>query len=235
MYKRSVGIVLLLACCIFSVSCATRGNGIISSTDFSLQDFASVEVFGSAEIRIYYAKTQSVRLTTDENLKEFVILEVNNDVLMVSSERGKKIRFTKYLVEIYTDDLESISCHGSSNVQVFDKINGFQTLSVAGSATIQFNESVVLGNLDGKISGSGKITAKGKCNNLNISIAGSGKFLGAELEAENADVKVSGSGTATVFAVKILNANIGGSGKIFYKGNPTVNEHIGGSGMIKRI
>ncbi|GMO28967.1 MAG: head GIN domain-containing protein [Termitinemataceae bacterium] len=235
MRKRGADILLLSACFIFSSSCVT-GNGVIASTDFSLQNFNSIEVCGKPEVRIYYAKSQSVRLTADENLKDFVVLKVDNDVLTIDTNgEADKFRFTKYLVEIYTDDLKSISCYGSSSVQVFDKINSFQTLSVAGSATIQFNESVVLGNLDGKISGSGKITAQGKCNNLNISISGSGKFLGAELEAENADVKISGSGTTTVFAVKILNANIGGSGKIFYKGNPTVNEHIGGSGMIKRI
>jgi hypothetical protein len=66
-------------------------------------------------------------------------------------------------------------------------------------------------------------------------VIGSGSFKGLELDSNDTDVKVAGSGQAKVVANEILKARVNGSGTIVYKGNPeNVNNKTNGSGKIKR-
>ena len=49
---------------------------------------------------------------------------------------------------------------------------------------------------------------------------------------EAADVEVSGSGEATVWASERLNAEVSGSGEIGYYGSPALNQETSGSGSV---
>ncbi len=56
--------------------------------------------------------------------------------------------------------------------------------------------------MSGRISGSGNINLNGKAIQANYSIAGSGNIQAADLQAENTDASISGSGNISCYAIK---------------------------------
>ena len=82
---------------------------------------------------------------------------------------------------------------------------------------------------------SGDVTLKGSTNNLEAGVTGSGDFYGFDLEVNDTDVSVTGSGDAKVVCNVNLKARVTGSGDIVYKGNPkTEDTKVAGSGSIKK-
>ena len=78
------------------------------------------------------------------------------------------------------------------------------------------------------------MTIKGKTNNLNARVVGSGDFHGFSLEANNTVVSVTGSGDAEVVSNEIIKARVTGSGDIEYRGNPSKEDtKVSGSGSIE--
>ena len=61
---------------------------------------------------------------------------------------------------------------------------------------------------------------KQKAIQAKYAIAGSGNIQAADLEAENTDASISGSGNISCYASQKLVARVKGSGDIAYKGNP---------------
>lgn len=83
-------------------------------------------------------------------------------------------------------------------------------------------------------SGSGDISLSGRTKDFDCKISGSGDVKCGNLKSENANIRLSGSSTAHVFASVNLKVNVSGSGDVYYSGNPTSPEiHILGSGIVK--
>ena len=123
---------------------------------------------------------------------------------------------------------------GSGNVFVKGRFDEFES-DVSGSGEVEV-EADIRGVADFGISGSGKIVARGKAEAVKTSISGSGKVLAADLEAERCDVVVSGSGDVEVNVKDELNASIGGSGSVSYRGDPKkVNSNSSGSGKVRKM
>ena len=52
------------------------------------------------------------------------------------------------------------------------------------------------------------------------------------MEAEYADISISGSGSAKVWVTQLLIVHISGSGSVDYRGNPRIVPKISGSGSV---
>lgn len=86
------------------------------------------------------------------------------------------------------------------------------------------------------MSGSGKIIASGTAKRIRTTISGSGEVRAADLEVEECEVRISGSGDVEVNVKQALDATISGSGSVSYRGNPNqVNSHSSGSGKVRKM
>lgn len=89
--------------------------------------------------------------------------------------------------------------------------------------------------LQGAIGGSGGINiAGGEVLGQTLTLGGSGKYKAKSLRATNAQVELTGSGSATLRAKDNLIVHLSGSGNILYYGEPEVSESVKGSGKIKK-
>lgn len=85
------------------------------------------------------------------------------------------------------------------------------------------------------ISGSAKVTARGKARDIDVDISGSGEAYLGELAAQGAEVDISGSGEATVAPTEWARLDISGSGEITLATRPArVESDISGSGSIRQ-
>jgi len=105
-------------------------------------------------------------------------------------------------------------------------------VSGAGEVTLT---DLKVNSLDVNLSGAGSIQASGSAASLDVNISGFGEFKGSDLQSQTANVRITGAGSATVWAVKNLEAHISGAGDINYYGDPTVDESISGAGNVKSL
>ena len=100
-------------------------------------------------------------------------------------------------------------------------------LDVGTESVVQLRTDVT--NLNATVA-AGRIEISGDATNVDLSASTGGKFNAAALAIDNAILKVSTGGQATVRVKNKLNATAGSGGKIYYYGKPliTKSESLGG-------
>ncbi len=78
------------------------------------------------------------------------------------------------------------------------------------------------------------MSAEGTVDRQEVSIAGSGKYLGGSLKSKEAKINIAGSGDAVLTVSDNLDVTIAGSGSIKYFGDPKVKQSVVGSGSITK-
>jgi hypothetical protein len=66
-------------------------------------------------------------------------------------------------------------------------------------------------------------------------ISGDGNIYTVGMPCQSATIRISGSGSISVYATDYLNVNITGSGDVRYKGSPAVTSQMSGSGTLIRL
>lgn len=189
------------------------GSGALISQTRSTEPFQRVESNLAVDLKIEVGKAQSIAITFDDNLIDFIRTESDGRTLVIDSEESFSTR---------------------NNVKVVITVPQLDLVNSEGSGTID------IVNLDSKrfraiISGSGELTANGKVDMLEIEINGSGDVRTDEVVAREVTVSINGSGSAEVNAVEVLDGEINGSGDILYVGKPdNVHSSVNGSGTIRK-
>jgi hypothetical protein len=210
-------VLLTLACGVQAGDMNTVvGSGILNHEERVVQEFTVIEVVGSADVSITIGKQQSLIVEADENILPVIETNVSNKKLIIGAKPLTSISISHPIrVTVVVKSLDVVRVSGSGNITIHN---------LAGK-TVKFD-----------LPGSGNLTAAGTADQVIASIGGSGNILCGGLEARSATVKLSGSGNVKVFASDSLDASIGGSGTIQYRGNPAaVNQSVTGSGNIISI
>ena len=176
-----------------------------------------------------------ITLEGESNLLDYIITEVKDGNLIVKTENhinlspswNKTVKIT-----IPFKDINQVSLAGSGDLWNEDKITSNNLkVALAGSGDVVLN--IEASTVESSLAGSGDLTLKGKTNSLEARVAGSGDFHGFDLQSNNTDVSVAGSGDAQVVCNGSLKARVAGSGDIKYTGNPkTEDTKVAGSGSI---
>lgn len=214
-----------------------RGNGNVKQQNFSLNSFKTVSISGDWTVEITRNGTFSVTVDADENLFDYLDIQVNDsgNNLHIGFKKGYAISNAHCKASITMPVLTQLTASGSltGTISSFDMHRGTMTIDVSGSGDITAR-NIDVKKLELNISGSGSFTASGKAEHMRAAISGSGNIKATDLKAEYADISISGSGSANVWVTKVLRADISGSGKVRYK-NLTPPPHIDGSGDIASL
>ncbi len=192
---------------------AIRGSGDIETESREVKEFTRISSSGSFDIYVVVGKEQSIEISYDDNLLEYIETKVRGRTLKLKSR-------------------ESID--GSRGCRIDITVRSLSEISLAGSGDIEVSR--ITGNsFDCSLAGSGSIELEGEVDEVDVSMSGSGDIDARELIAERADVSISGSGDIDVYASEWLDASVSGSGDIRYFGNPAERDrHVSGSGSIKK-
>lgn len=212
-----------------------KGSGNVTKEERSVEAFKELSVRGSMDVYVTQGPAKPAVIEAEDNLIPLIEFEHEGDKLIVRERRHTNISNTKAMkVYLTTPELESIGLAGSGNIKLENKFtnNTHMKLSVSGSGDL--SGAVNSPNVDANIAGSGNISVDGETRDLDVDIAGSGNFRGQQLLSEKAEVKIAGSGDASVHASVTLDAKIAGSGDVHYKGSPQVSSKVAGSGSVKK-
>lgn len=236
MKKSIVLLVALLMAFATQAQKEIRGNGNLKTITRTTSDYEGIKCAGSFDYVLVSGSEGKITIEGEENLLEHIVTEVKDgnlivrtaDKIWLNSSDNKTIK-----IIIPFMDIKTVSLAGSGDLWNDDKITASDfKASLAGSGDMVLNiEST---SVNAKIAGSGNLTLKGNTNDLEADIAGSGNFHGFDLNANNTDVVVAGSGDADVVCKEYLKARVSGSGDITYRGNPKKEDtKVVGSGNIE--
>jgi hypothetical protein len=242
----------ILTSCLDDLFCV-NGNGIIEVESRQLESFDQVENSTSFEVVYKIADTLGARITTDQNLLQYIETNIHDGCLEIRTKPGNIcLDCTRQpLIEVSSPDLKGVVISGSGELTadtmagetVTLKVSGSGDLSVhqvisddsqlilSGSGSIGISELFCL-NADIQISGSGKVTVSGESENEHLRITGSGNIHAYNFPVQSATITISGSGDAYTNIETYLNGHISGSGNIHVIGDPNIDQAITGSGRI---
>jgi hypothetical protein len=224
-----------LSSCLFNSNRRVNGNGNFTSENRNVNKASRIKVTGSIDVYITEGPT-AVKVEADENLLRYIATDVDGEWLEIKTRDHVNIHTNNPLkVSITTPNIKSINVVGSGNVTSNTSLTneGPVKLKISGSGDI--NLILNTPSVDADIAGSGNMKLSGETRDVDVNIAGAGNFKGSQLKAENAKVKIAGSGDAEVFADVRLNVKIVGSGSIAYRGNASVEQKIMGSGDVRKF
>jgi hypothetical protein len=181
---------LFLTSCTFSLN-GIKGDGNVVSQERTASGFYGVAIQGAANVNVQHGADYKVVVTTDNNLQEFVLVEVKNDVVRINTEPKTNLRPTKLIVDVHLPELKSINLSGVGNVKLSDGNASDLKISLSGVGNIDAQnyqvENIVItqsgvGNskvwatnsLSGTLSGVGNISYKGNPA-VTVNVSGVGK------------------------------------------------------------
>ncbi|MDR1022184.1 MAG: DUF2807 domain-containing protein [Prevotellaceae bacterium] len=224
-------------------SCSTleniKGSKNIVSREVDISDYA--EIYFSVPCEVVYLQTPDkapyLQIATDENILPLLEIEVTGNRLSVKcSKQNTNLKPSQLTIHTSSSRLSRVEVAGWGKVHLKEKVKpSDMSISLAGWGEVA-SDDLSCEKIRLVISGSGKVELKGTGNEVSCKIDGSGNIDLSAYPAQNVDCRISGSGNVLAYAKDKLTAQIAGSGKIRYKGNPPVTDiQVAGSGTVKSI
>lgn len=217
----------------------TLNTSSMSDEDRQVSGFTGISSSGSFSIKVTMGSKESLRLEGDpETIKEIETI-VENGILKIRSKNRRGIwgwhsNLKRVHIYITAKTLNKLSVNGSGDIMVEGIVKTKQlSNSISGSGNISVSADIE--DYNAAISGSGKVSIQGTANKAAVKISGSGGFDGKNLKTADASIGVSGSGRASIYASKKLEAVVSGSGNIRYSGQAQISITKSGSGSISKM
>lgn len=226
---------LLFGISLLLVSCgpAIEGNGVITSQNISVENYKSLSIKGVFSAEIKEGSSTNVKVIADENLLEYIKIEVINDEL--------KIYTTEYIsgsedlqLFITYENLNNIDLSGAVELTSKTTIKT-KRLSIDGSGAVELDLDIDVKELSLDMSGASETTLSGKANELFVDISGAGELDAISLYSKKASINISGAGEADVHVTDLLEVDITGAGSVNYKGSPEIDKHVTGAGNLNPL
>ena len=197
--------------------------------------------------------TESLRIEAEDNLMEYLETEVRNGRLRIGTQDRVNPRNTKPVNYYLTvKGLDTIVISLSGDIEAPDLEAERFSITIASSGNLEMGD-LEADTLTVKISSSGDVTmgvlnadtlevdigsdgnldiAGGEVKTQEVTIDSSGKYTAQDLASDEADVRLSSDGSATIWVQDNLKANLSSSDNLRYRGNPTVDATTTSSGDV---
>jgi len=207
----TMGILLLSGCNLQST--LVRGHGKMMSHSIQSDNFTGLNINGAYELTFLQSPEYSVTLEIQENLFQYVKVDVQDSVLQISNSVKfyTNARNTPRLI-ISAPDLNSLDFYG------------------AVIANMDLNVDI----LNVSLSGAGDVTLTGSANILDINNSGAASIKTYNMISKDVSVSVTGAGIVEVFASDTLDISISGVSMVRYDGDPQLIQTVSGMGSIER-
>ncbi|QWX84698.1 DUF2807 domain-containing protein [Cellulophaga sp. HaHaR_3_176] len=215
-----------------------KGNGTIKTIERMTPDYDNIAISGFFDVDLIEGNEGDITITGEENLLDYIILEVEKGKLVIKIEKGVNLQPSKWKnavkITIPIESIDGISLSGSGDIvsKTTIKTSSFTTnMSGSGDITLTLETQ----STKASMSGSGDINLSGSTKKFEATISGSGDIEAFDLDADYVEATVSGSASIKVTANKAIKARVSGSGDIYYKGKPSkINTKLSGSGSITK-
>lgn len=210
------------------------GSGAVVTEERLGGSFNGIQVDGEFKVIVEFGPTTSVKVTTDENLQQYIKTIVKDQKLVISNEHDGCINFSNQTqIVVSCPALNYISLNSTGNIEVNGFTSEYFNVVHSASGNITIRNLSVANTLDVSLIGSGNIWLGGRSEYANINLSGSGVINAESMRVNSCSINHSGSGNIHTYVYDTLDVILSGSGFVYYYGNPdTVNTSITGSGQV---
>jgi len=211
------------------------GNGHITSRTENVGSFNSVDVGGAIEVHVKQDPTQSVKVETDENLRQYLEVYTNGNTLVIHPRNGFNLDPSReIIVYVSAPSYKSIEVSGASKIIGDNAISGNNELSLNASGASKIMMEVNGGSIISEVSGASTANFKGQAAKIDLQASGASHINAYDLVADDVVVDASGASSMEVTANKTLKAEASGASSVHYKGNAPVNGNASGGSSINK-
>lgn len=202
-------------CSFFGPLGGIQGSGTQKTETRAVSGISRVVMSGIGTVNVKQTGTESLTVTTDDNILPALTSSVSGGVLTLGVKPGTvNVRPSKDITwNLAVKDLTGITISGAGNVNVQD----------LHTSTFKVN-----------ISGAGTLTISGAATSQTADISGAGSYQARAFATTNTTATISGTGSAYVSASGTLDATVSGVGSIVYYGSPQVTKNVSGVGSVKQ-
>ncbi|MDD4924356.1 MAG: DUF2807 domain-containing protein [Dehalococcoidales bacterium] len=246
--------VLLIVPCISGCLYPVSGSGNLVTEQFNYTDFDCVQVSHVFKVEISQSDTFSISVTADDNIMEYVIINLSGDTLQVRLKQGYNYHSITAVAKISMPDIShldmsgatggiikdfissnnvSIQVSGASNLTLSDLATGNIKIEISGASNV--TGSLAADDARFNISGASNLSLSGSGHGLKTTVSGASKMSLDNFTTDDADVNISGASTAVVNTTGTLDAAVSGASTLYYIGNPVLGDiNISGASGIQK-
>ncbi len=231
---------LLLLLIAHSLYAQKKNQIIVEQRNFS--NFSQIIAKGISNVYLSQGNAFEVRVEAPEEMMDKIVIAQTGNQLLITTENVYEVisfpskamcNLKKSKILVTLPSLESIQTSGGASVftnGVFKQEN----IRLVSSGTSYLKLNLDTKEVTCKINGGGKLKLSGNTNAIKANVSGTGYLNTYNLYTRNAQVEALGGGCARIFAVEHIQAFVGGTAKLRYKGNPDIaNMSLSGGGHIR--
>lgn len=233
-----------------------RGSGNVVEESREVSNIVGVELATMGTLHIELGEIESLQIEAEDNLLEYIQTSVRGGTLVINTQNNVNLRTTQpvnyYLTvtgldtirisssgDVEAPDLEaerfSVIISSSGDLQMGDLEADTLTVDINSSGSMRMG-ALHANTLDVDINSSGHLDiAGGQVEKQNVISSSSGDYVARDLESDEAEVRISSNGSATIQVNDHLKANLSSSGDLYYIGSPTVDVRTTSSGDVEQI
>jgi hypothetical protein len=233
-----------------------RGNGKLTTKNFQLDKFTEVKLATQGVAYVEAGSENTVVIKGEENLLDYLKVEVREGVLVISSEDGYSLRPSDSLIYriTTTEPIEQLTTASSGDIKTPSLKGDRIILSILSSGDISV-DNIEAKDLEISINSSGDIKVKtlrcdileAKINSSGDAILGtgtaeeqdiransSGDYKAPTVESKEAYVTINSAGDVYINVSDYLSLRSNSSGDLKLVGNPKIDANMNSSGRIQR-
>ena len=230
-------LLIMLSLAIASLACTQTGfleDTIVGSQNiitkgWEVDDFDRVTLEGFSELRIVQGESESLKVSTDDNIMPYIEAEVQGSTLVLGFTRdGRNRTFNpsdSIVFNLVVTELSRIDITGAGEIHAKDLNVEMLRLELTGAGQIDI-QNLMADELVIRQAGAGSTIISGEVIGQEISITGAGNYHAPDLKSETALIEITGIGSANVWVTETLDVEIASIGNVLYYGNPRVISSI---------
>lgn len=235
---KSQRFLIIAVLCIIATACVNgqmrktvTGDRNVVTRERKAGGFNDLRVSSGIDVYLKQGGNESITVEADENLHEYIITEINGDVLNVYTEANIRSAERKRVYVTMTDIRSLRTSSAGDLIGETPVKSDFLELSASSAGNIKLE--IYAKEVDLDISSSGDMTLSGKVDVLEANLSSAGDLNGYDLEVKEADISASSAGDADITVSEKLTARASSAGDINYRGNPKyINTHASSAGGI---
>lgn len=177
--------------------------------------FTGVVLNTPGRVVIEHTGSESLQVTSDDNLLPFLTSEVRGGRLILDREPGFNLDTeTVILFEVTLIELEELVVSGVGGVEATGIDTELFTVDLNGVATV---------------------ATAGMADRQRVTVSGVSQYAARELESRVVDIDISGVSSATVRVSEELSGRVGSASTLNYIGDPAIDVIVEPGGQLIRI
>ena len=211
-----------------------KGSGILISEQLELDYFDAVSMCTAGLVNVSQNEEQSVIVTVDDNILQYITIEVINHELIIAIVSGVSLADFNLTVEVNMTDLNSLTTNSAGNIigkTAFESDRMTLMANSAGNIALK----LFANQLNSILNSAGNLTLSGEVQTHQAMLSSAGSLAAFDLITDTSFIMINSVGSAQVRVSSLLDVTINSVGSVYYKGSPTVVQRINSIGRVYSV